>query len=395
MTNYPLASSTWGDEERIAIQEVLDSNNFTMGSRVAKFEDEFSKYFGVKHSVMVNSGSSANLLAVAALMLKKDRPIRPGMEVIVPAVSWATTYYPVFQHGLILRFVDIDPISLNIDYALVEAAINPNTAAIFTVNLLGQPSELEKLRKLADKNGLYLIEDNCESMGAQLGGRFAGTWGDLGTFSFYFSHHINTMEGGMITTNDDELYDILLSIRSHGWTRGLPAQNHVFNKTGEVWDDLFRFVLPGYNLRPIEFSAAVGSIQLSKFTEFVNMRQTNHSYFKRLFANIPQIQIQDGKGISSSFGFAITLLDGNEETRRMIIDSLEENGVETRPIVSGNFLRNPVIDKLNVIATGSFPVAERIHTGGFFLGNHHFDITEQILSAFQVLKQSLLEIGNM
>lgn len=390
MSNYGLASTTWGAEERLAVEEVLNSGNLTMGRQVKNFESDFANYFESKHAVMVNSGSSANLLAVAALTLKRNKPLTRNMEVIVPTISWATTYYPVHQYGMTLRFVDVSKESLNIDIDLIKKAINQHTGAIFAVNLLGQSCDLGQLRKLADENGIYLIEDNCESMGASVDGKYAGTWGDLGTFSFYFSHHINTIEGGMILTNDDELKDILISIRAHGWTRGLEKNNHVFNKTGDDWDDLFRFVLPGFNVRPMEIQGALGQSQLRKFDSFLQNRRNNHMHFIERFKEMDGVQIQLGPGISSSFGFSIVLNNNLPVKRKHIIDKLNQNGIETRPIVAGNFLSNPVINRMRVVTDENNPVADWVHSSGFFLGNHHFDIREKIDQAYEVISSTIL-----
>ncbi len=384
-----MASSTWGAEEHTAILDVVNSGKLTLGPQVAAFEAEFAEYFGARHGVMVNSGSSANLLAIAALTLKKKNPLRKGMEIIVPTVSWPTTYYPVHQYGLVLRFVDVSAQDLNIDINLIQNAINPNTGGIFAVNLLGQTCDLPGIKKIAEDNGLYFIEDNCESMGAQIQGKSAGTWGDMGTFSFYFSHHINTIEGGIILTDSDELRDILISIRAHGWTRGLDPSNHVFNKSGSDWDDLFRFVLPGFNVRPMEIQGALGRIQLSKFDEFLKIRQSNHDHFTKLFSGLENVTIQTGLGKSSSFGFSIIIDRECGISRSRVIDNLANSNIETRPIVAGNFLRNPVINKMEVISNLENPVADWIHDFGFFLGNHHFDIRRNIDEAFEVIRDTI------
>jgi CDP-4-dehydro-6-deoxyglucose reductase, E1 len=266
---YSLASSTWGPEEIAAINEVVASGSFTMGQKVAKFEEEFSALVRSKYAVMVNSGSSANLALLAALRYRNPPLLSPDDEIIVPAVSWSTTYYPVGQLGCKLTFVDVDKDSLNIDPSEIERAITSKTKAIFVVNLLGNPADWIRIREIAENHNLVLIEDNCESLGAELEGKSCGTFGIGGTFSTFFSHHISTMEGGVVATNDESLFHTLKSIRAHGWTRDLPNQNQVFNKTGSEWDDLFRFVLPGYNLRPLEIEAAIGSVQLTKLPNFI------------------------------------------------------------------------------------------------------------------------------
>jgi CDP-6-deoxy-D-xylo-4-hexulose-3-dehydrase len=182
---YELAVSNWGDEEHAAIASVVESGRFTMGPRVAEFEDAFARYLGRRHGVMVNSGSSANLIAVASLFYKRDRPLRAGDEVIVPALGWSTTYHPLQQYGLRLKFVDIDLDTLNIDCGRLEAAMSDRTRMILSVSILGNPAALDVLRDFADARGLYFLEDNCESLDAELNGRKAGSFGDMGTHSFF------------------------------------------------------------------------------------------------------------------------------------------------------------------------------------------------------------------
>jgi CDP-6-deoxy-D-xylo-4-hexulose-3-dehydrase len=227
---YSLASSTWDEKEKNAMLEVMESGMYTMGSKVKAYENDFAKYFGSKYAVMVNSGSSANLLAVAALFYRKNSPLTPGDEVIVPAVSWSTTYHPLQQHNLHVKFVDIDLETLNYDLEALEEAVTDKTRMIMAVNLLGNPNDFDAITKIIGNRNIILLEDNCESMGATFKGKMAGTFGLMGTFSSFFSHHISTMEGGMIVTDDEELYHIMLSMRSHGWTRHLPETNQVTGK---------------------------------------------------------------------------------------------------------------------------------------------------------------------
>ena len=259
MEHYSLASTTWDQLEIEAIHSVIASGHFTMGPRVKEFEEEFAKFFGAKYAVMSNSGSSANLLAFAALHYSSKSPMSQGRsEVIVPAVSWSTTYYPVTQLGYTLKFVDIDALTLNMNLQQTIDAIDEKTAAIFAVNLLGNPSHLNELAAAAETYGIPLLEDNCESMGASVGGKYAGSHGLIGTFSCFFSHHISTMEGGMVVTDDEELFHIMLSLRAHGWTRNLPKDNLVCGtKSDDPFEESFRFVLPGYNVRPLELAAAI------------------------------------------------------------------------------------------------------------------------------------------
>ena len=181
---YDLASMTWGEEEKNALNKIIESGFFTMGKTVKCFEQEFASYMGKQYAVMVNSGSSANLIAVASLCYKKNNPLKRGDEVIVPAIAWATTYHPLHQYGLKLKIIDVSLDTLNIDIDLLEKNITKNTKAIVGVSILGNPAHLDQLRVLADKYKLYLIEDNCESMDAELNGQKTGTFGDINTFSF-------------------------------------------------------------------------------------------------------------------------------------------------------------------------------------------------------------------
>ena len=284
---YELAVPTWGQEEIAAAKRVLDSGFYTMGANVRAFEEEFAAYFGARHAIMVNSGSSANLVAVAALAFKQDRPLARGDEVIVPALSWATTYHPLQQYGLKLRFVDIDITTLNMDVTQLEQALTPKTRAIVAVSILGNPAALDVMRQFADTHGLYLIEDNCESMDAELNGRKCGTFGHVNTFSFFFSHHISTMEGGMILTDDEELDHLCRCLRAHGWTRDLPENSPIYQRKSHDHFEAYRFILPGYNVRPLEIEAAVGREQMKKLPGFTAMRRQNLALFTELFPTEP------------------------------------------------------------------------------------------------------------
>jgi CDP-6-deoxy-D-xylo-4-hexulose-3-dehydrase len=304
---YELAAPSWADEEIAAMQRVIASGRFTMGENVAQLEREFAAYHGMKHGIMVNSGSSANLLCVGALCYKKDRPLQRGDEVIVPAISWATTYHPLQQYGLKLKFVDVELESLNMDCKQLERAMGPRTRAILAVSILGNPAALGAMRKFADQHGLYFMEDNCESMDAELDGRKAGTFGDLNTFSFFFSHHISTMEGGMILTDDLELAHLCRALRAHGWTRDLPHDSPLYERTGRDFYEAYRFLLPGYNVRPLELSGAIGLEQLKKLPAMTAQRRKNLKLFQELFADDPRFIIQRENGKSSAFSFTIIL----------------------------------------------------------------------------------------
>jgi CDP-4-dehydro-6-deoxyglucose reductase, E1 len=385
--HYPLAASSWADEEINAIKNLLLQDQFTMGENVKKFETEFSEYFNSKYSVMVNSGSSANLLAIAALFYTKDNPLKRGDEVIVPAVSWGTTYFPLQQFGLRVKFVDIDSDTLNINIETLKSAISKKTKLIVAVNLLGNPNKFDTLTKLCQDNNITLFEDNCESMGAQFDKKYTGTFGRLGTFSTYFSHHISTIEGGLIVTDNEELYHIMLSMRSHGWTRALPKINKVVSKGDREFEESFKFVLPGYNIRPTEISAVLGSEQLKKLPKFIEIRKNNAKYFRSLFINHPYIKTQKEIGESSWFGFSLILTNELSDLRNELTDFLEQNNIECRSIVAGNFVNHDVIKYFNYEIHDELKVANMIDTSGLYVGNHHFCLKNEINYLYKKIKE--------
>ena len=384
---YNLASDSWDDEEIKAINEVISSNRYTMGDRVKKFESEFANFFGSKYSIMVNSGSSANLLMLASLISSGQYDLQKGDEVIVPAVSWSTTYFPVTQYGLKLVFVDVDKETLNINVNKIEEAITSKTKIIFAVNLLGNPCEINDLKKICSNNNLILIEDNCESLGAMYGDKFTGTFGLMGSFSFFFSHHMQTMEGGMILTNDSDLYEHCVSLRAHGWIRDLPEQNSIMNKTGDAFKDSFKFVTPGYSLRPLEMSGAIGSVQLKKLPNFLKNRRQNAKIFKTLFENEENIIIQKETHESSWFGFSLILKNNLDGYRDQLINQLKESNIECRPIVAGDFTKNPVIKYLDHRISNELNDTKIIDENGFFVGNDFRNLSEEINHLHSTIKE--------
>ncbi|EAJ3262002.1 TPA: DegT/DnrJ/EryC1/StrS family aminotransferase, partial [Campylobacter coli] len=378
MKKYMLASSTWDEKELQAIQDVIKSDMFTMGKKVTEFEKDFAKFVGSKYAVMTSSGSTANLIATAALFYTKNPKLKRGDEVIVPAVSWSTTYYPLYQYGLKLKFVDIDLETLNYDLDALSSAISDKTKMIMVVNLLGNPNDFDAINDLIGGKDIILLEDNCESMGAEYKGSQAGTFGIMGTFSTFFSHHMATMEGGFVVTDDEELYHILLCLRAHGWTRNLPKENLVANKSDDWFSESFRFVLPGYNVRPVEMSGAIGIEQLKKLPMFLKHRRENAKLFCEYFQNHPEFIIQKEIGSSSWFGFSLVIRPNSKLQRKDIIKKLEENEIEYRPIVAGNFTKNDVMKYFNYEIHGNLKNAQIIHKNGFFVGNHQVDINQEI-----------------
>lgn len=372
---WPQAISSWGPEEERAAIECIRSGDLTMGSRVAAFEEAFAQHVGSKHAVMVNSGSSANLIAVAALSALGR--IQPGGEVIVPALAWATTYAPLQQYGLRLRVVDVDPETLNIDVSQARRAVTWKTQAIVAVNLLGNPANLPELCALATGNGLALIEDNCEAMGATIDGRHCGTFGHVGTFSFFFSHHLNTVEGGMLVTDDADIADAARCLRAHGWTRDLPA-GHAWRRGGD-FDRDYDFAFPGYNVRPTEIAAAVGLVQLKRLPEQAAIRRANAEAFDAALPHPWHGQRRDVGAVP----FALPMVSVAAGWRDRAIERLRTIGAECRPIAGGCFTRHQAAGRYSW--SGAAPNAEWIHDKGLMLGNHPTDLSAQIQALAEAL----------
>jgi CDP-6-deoxy-D-xylo-4-hexulose-3-dehydrase len=345
---HPLASSTWGEEEIAAVCEVVASGNFTMGAKTSEYERAFASYIGTKYALACNSGSSANLLMVAAYTLRYGRG-----TVIVPAVAWSTSYSPFQQYGWRLVFVDIDRDTLN--YAPVDlwkAVEFYEDPLILAVNLLGNPNDFNAFPRKC-----HILEDNCESLGAEYDGKKTGSFGLMASHSTFFAHHICTMEGGVVTTNDEWLYQAMLCLRSHGWDRHLPEKNVFGVKPGQ-----FNFLFPGYNLRPTEMQSALGLKQLPKLDKFVEARRDNAARFP----------YPTQKEIGKSSWYGITVMgDGNVAT--------VSKTCEMRPVVSGNFLRSPSIKHYKHEIFGMTPNADYIHDHACFIGNSHQKIDWQFL----------------
>ncbi|NKY39008.1 DegT/DnrJ/EryC1/StrS family aminotransferase [Cellulomonas septica] len=378
-TRYSLSQSSWDDAEYAALQRVIASGQFTMAAETAEYERVFAEYLDSPYCVAVNSGSTANLLMVAALRYRQENPLQPGDEVIVPAVSWPTTYYPLSQYGLRLKFVDIDAETLNYDLDALEAAITDRTRLVMVVNLLGNANDFDRVRALCEPRGIEFVEDNCESLGATFQGRQCGTHGLMGSFSGFFSHHISTMEGGVICTADEELYHILLTLRAHGWTRNLPKFNRVTGeKSDNPFEESFKFVLPGYSVRPLEMSAAVGIEQIAKLPGFIADRRRNAERFLELMARYPQLMTQREIGEASWFGFSMVVRPDAPFSRADLVRAFQAAGIECRPVVAGNFAKNPVMRWLDHEVHGELTNADLIDTNGLFIGNREGDLGAEL-----------------
>lgn len=382
---YPLSSTSWGQEEIDAIEHVLRSGRFTMGEQVRRFEEAFASRFGLKHAVMVNSGSSANLVAIAALAYKSKRPLKRGDEVIVPAISWATTFHPLQQYGLKLRFVDVELDTLNMDVSKLEAALTPRTRMVVAVSILGNPAALDVIRMFCDTHGLIFLEDNCESLGATLNGRPCGTFGDVNTFSTFYSHHISTMEGGVLGTNDTEVDHLARAIRNHGWARDLPADSPLGTPNDDPFFEAYRFVVPGYNVRPLDMCGAVGLEQLKKLDRMLTIRRANAAHFVELFKGDRRFIIQRENGCSSWFSFTMILNPAMRIERRRVMDAMRNAGIEFRMITGGCFPKHEAIKYFDYDIVGGIENATIAHDHGFFVGNHPHDITRELDELREVL----------
>jgi len=374
----PLNVNTMGAEEIGAAKAVLDSGFLTMGSRCREFEAEFARYMGVRNALMVNSGSSANLLATFALanplcpLEGGRRRIEPGCEVIVPALTWSTTVWPFVQAGAVPVFVDCDPLTLQMQPGAIEAAITPRTAAIAIVHVLGGAVDVAEVRQIADRRSLWLFEDTCESLGVLWDGRQVGTFGHLGSFSFYFAHHITTIEGGMVVTDDDELADVMRAIRAHGWIRHMEKADAQAAAYPDI-DRRFLFITTGFNLRPTEINGAIGLAQLRKLDGFNEQRRRIAGLldaalepFRAAGQLLPMTF--DERCRAAPFGYPVLCRSTRE--RNALQSHLEASGIETRPVICGNLARQPALRHIEHRIAGELTGADRVMDCGLYWGTH-------------------------
>jgi CDP-6-deoxy-D-xylo-4-hexulose-3-dehydrase len=345
-----------------------------MGKKVKRFEEMFAKYLGAKYAVMVNSGSSANLLALSALTnpMFHDR-IEPGSEIITPAVTWVTTVYPIVNVGCVPVLVDVDLETFNVLPEEVEKAVGPKTKGVMPVHLLGGPCGIGDIQKTAEKHDLSIVEDACESTGAEFQHRKVGTFGDMGTFSFYMSHHISTIEGGMVVTDEDELYEFLKAMRAFGWVRDLRDSKKYADENPGI-DPRFLFLTSGYNLRPTEVQGAFGIHQIGKLDRFIEKRRQNAAYWnKRLHAykDVLTLPREQPETKHVYFGYPLTVKPEAPFQREELVQHLEKGGVETRPIMAGNIAEQPVMKHISSRMVGELENSKLIMRRSFFFGNHN------------------------
>lgn len=360
----PLTVVGFGAEEVLAATEVMLSTRVTMGARVRAFEAAWAARCGRAHGVMVNSGSSANLLMFAALV--ETGRLAPGDEVLVPAVGWSTSLFPVAQTGLVPVLVDVDPATLCIDPASARAARGPRTRAVLAVHLLGQPAPMEPF------SDLLVLEDACGAHGARVGARPIGGIGHAATFSFFFSHHISTVEGGIIVTDDARLADALRSLRAHGWVRERSDRAALAAASPEV-DPRFLFVSAGYNLRPTEMQAAFGLVQIGRLDAWVERRRANHAAWCALLAGIPHLRVFPEAPGTTHAGFAFPMIVSPDAPggRAAFSAVLEAHRIDTRPISGSNLARQPAIRHVPARSPVPLPESDAVHERGIFVGNSH------------------------
>lgn len=366
INKIPLAVPPWGEEE---IEEAIDSLKsgwLTMGAKVRRFEEMFAKYIGVPEAVMVNSGSSANLVALTALNLAR------GDEVITPALTWATTVFPICQVGAVPVLVDVDLRTLNMDPASVASAITSKTRAIMLVHFMGNPCLMDAYTMLAKQYNLSLVEDCCEALGTTYRGKKVGGFGLLSTFSFFMSHHLSTIEGGMIVGSDPKLMALCRSLRAHGWAREEPDLIALAEKHPDI-DPRFLIINSGYNLRPTEIQGAFGIHQMDKLQEFLQQRRKNAAYFSCALARYGdwlQLPTEDYENEHSWLGYPVVIKPNAPFTRKELTSFLEAKGLETRTLMAGNIVEQPVMSKLSYRVGGSLTNAHYLHRNGFYFGCH-------------------------
>ncbi len=362
-----LHETTIGEDEIQAVIDVMRSGQVTSGVKVKEFE----KAFPGKHAVMCNSGSSANLLAIAALCdPATPNRLKRGDGVIVSALSWSTTIWPLVQYGLIPIIVDIDPLTLNMDPKEIEKAVSSHVRAIMPVHVYGNPCDMTVMGLCRD-NSLVLIEDCCEALGATWGGRSIGNFGTLATFSFYFSHHITTVEGGMVITDNEDIDRTLRILRSHGWVRDV--DDHPDLHAYPDIDPRFLFVGAGYNLRSTEMQAAMGLVQLPKLTGFVLARRAAAKALLqtfRLYEDYLMCQHEIPYARSSWFGFPIVIKDDAPFTAKEMREFFDKAGIETRPIILGNIALQPGMKHYPHRIIGDLANATRAMTNGLVISCH-------------------------
>lgn len=376
---YNLTHHEFDDRDLENVIRLFRSTRLTMGDNVKKFERDIAEFHGREYGVMVNSGSSANLVLFSSLVTTGR--LKTGDRVLVPAVSWSTTFFPILQCGLIPVFVDVSFDTWTLTSEILNDALDrkPEIKAVFFVSLLGSFTDFGSIKNLCDDRDIILLVDNCEGFGSkecEASLDLAGGGSKAMTLSFFYSHQLPAIEGGMILTNDEEVFHHMLAIRAHGWTRDLPSAKFLPIDESE-FTSLFRFVLPGYCLRPMEINAVLGLERLQRWPDVFSTRTGNLITFEKIFSPIEQISIQKLYRGQSAFGFG--MLMPSNSVRERLIQLCGKSGIQCRPIVAGNFLRNPVCQRIPFDSVGNFLVADYIDECGIFFGNSNTDLSQQLV----------------
>jgi CDP-6-deoxy-D-xylo-4-hexulose-3-dehydrase len=386
--SWPLMKNTIGFSEKLnLIKHILFSDNFTQGKKVEEFEEAWSQWLGAKHSLYVTSGSTANFLLVAAIMEKYK--LKKGDKVLLPACTWVTNINPIIQLGLKPIFCDINLVDYSFDTEdLVHIAKkHPDIKMIFVTHLLGIPAKNNTYQGIFPD--ALIIDDVCESHGCRDTAGYKVGKNSLGaTFSFYFGHHMSTIEGGMISTNDTELYDLMRMKRSHGLARNSLHFDEYAVKSPEI-EKSFLFVTDGYNFRNTELGAILGLSQLKKLDKFVEIRKNNHSNFVAAM-NFTTNNFYPAFEINGNSSFCFPLIARTKEVKQILIEKLKSNGIEYRPVVGGNLLRQPYLKGYKVETQKKFLNADILHENGIYIGNNQFVNQKDI----KKLQNILLEIND-
>jgi CDP-6-deoxy-D-xylo-4-hexulose-3-dehydrase len=353
----------------------------TKGPLVVEFEKQWSEWLGKKYSVFVNSGSSANLAAVYSLILSGKMK---NNKIIVPAVSWVTTVTPAIHLGLepIMCECDSDNLGLNINH-LKQLIETENPSAIILVHVLGIPNHMSEIVDLCKQHDILLIEDSCEAIGSEYNNKKIGTFGDLSTFSFYFGHHMSTIEGGMVCTDDEDLYHILLSIRSHGWDRDLPKEKQQYLRDKYNISDfraLYTFYYPGFNLRATDLQAFIGIEQLKKLPEIVKNRNINYLKYQEGIINQEWKITAPLNSFVSNFAYPVVTKNID-----MLIKKLNENNIDCRPLICGSINEHPFWYER--YGKNEFPIAKKIHEYGLYIPNNHQMTDKEINKIVKIINK--------
>ena len=351
------------------IEELIEwlrtNPQLTKGPQTELFEDKWSSWLQTKHSVYVNSGSSANLAIVYGLKVSGRLK---NKKVIVPAVSWSTTVAPVIQFGLhpILCEASTDNLGLDVSH-FRELCEKEKPAAVVLVHVLGLPCQMREICEICEEHGVILIEDTCESVGSTYNGKKLGTFGLASSFSFYYGHHLSTIEGGMICTDDTDFYNLLKSLRCHGWDRDLDAPTQTALREQHNIDDfraLYSFYYPGFNLRSTDLQAFIGQRQLLKLDEMVEQRRKNFLLFEeKIENNFWRIKVEDSMSVSSMAYPIIT------PKLNQLVEALKSNEIETRPLICGSIGKQPFWKE--IYGENHLPMASLIHNNGLYVPNNH------------------------